>query len=81
MQETQVQSQEDPQEKEVTTHSSILAWRVPWTKEPGSVFSAVTWKGPRSFRQKLICVGEAFLSTCSKSLSNYSNLIPPGSEG
>ena len=37
MQETQVQSlgQEDPLEKGVATHSSILAWRVPWVKEPG----------------------------------------------
>ena len=37
MQETQVQSlgQEDPLEKEMATHSSILAWRIPWTEEPG----------------------------------------------
>ena len=36
MQETWVQSLgwEDPLEKEVATHSSILAWRIPWTKEP-----------------------------------------------
>ena len=36
MQETQVQSlgQEDPPEKGMATHSSILAWRIPWTKEP-----------------------------------------------
>ena len=36
MQETQVQSldQEDPLEKETATHCSILAWRIPWTKEP-----------------------------------------------
>ena len=36
-QETQVQSlsQEDPLEKEMATHSSILAWRIPWTEEPG----------------------------------------------
>ena len=27
--------QEDPLEKEMATHSSILAWRIPWTKEPG----------------------------------------------
>ena len=35
--ETQVQSlgQEDPLEKGVATHSSILAWRIPWTEEPG----------------------------------------------
>ena len=28
-------SQEDPLEKGMTTHSSILAWRIPWTEEPG----------------------------------------------
>ena len=35
MQETQVQSLgwEDPLEKGMTTHSSILAWRIPWTEE------------------------------------------------
>ena len=37
MQETWVRSlgQEDPLEKETATHSSILAWRIPWTEEPG----------------------------------------------
>ena len=36
-QETRVQSLgwEDPLEKEMITHSSILAWRIPWTEEPG----------------------------------------------
>ena len=36
MQQTQVQSLglEDPPEKEVATHSSILAWIIPWTEEP-----------------------------------------------
>ena len=36
-QETQVQflGWEDPLEKEMETHSSILAWRIPWTEEPG----------------------------------------------
>ena len=35
--ETQVRSLgwEDPLEKEMATHSSILAWRIPWTEEPG----------------------------------------------
>ena len=35
--ETRVQSlgREDPLEKEVATHSSILAWRIPWMEEPG----------------------------------------------
>ena len=37
----QVQSlgQEDPLEREMATHSSILAWRNPWTKEPGGLQS------------------------------------------
>ena len=37
MRETRVRSlgQEDPLEKEMATHSSILAWRLPWTEEPG----------------------------------------------
>ena len=32
-------SQEDPLGKEMATHSSILAWEVPWTKEPGGLQS------------------------------------------
>ena len=41
MQETQVQSlsQEDPLEEGIATHSSILAWRIPWTEEPGRLQS------------------------------------------
>ena len=31
--------QEDPLEKEMSTHSSILAWRIPWTEEPGGLQS------------------------------------------
>ena len=31
--------QEDPLEKEVATHSSIVAWRIPWTEEPGRLQS------------------------------------------
>ena len=40
-QETQVQStdREDPQEKGMVTHFSILAWRIPWTEEPGRLQS------------------------------------------
>ena len=36
MQETQVQTlnQEEPMEKEMATHSSVLAWEIPWTEEP-----------------------------------------------
>ena len=41
MQETWVQSLgwEDPLEKETATHSTILAWRIPWTEEPGRLYS------------------------------------------
>ena len=41
VQETWVQSlgQEDPLEEEVATHSGILAWRIPWTEEPGGLQS------------------------------------------
>ena len=39
MQETRVRflSWEDPLAKEMATHSSILAWRIPWTEEPGGL--------------------------------------------
>jgi len=51
MQETRVQSLgwEDLLEKEMATHSSILAWRIPWTEEPGrqqSVRSPWSWTWP-----------------------------------
>ena len=41
MQETQVQSLdwEDALEKGIATHSSILAWKIPWTEEPGRLES------------------------------------------
>ena len=41
MEEAQFRSlgQEDPLEKEMATHSSILDWRIPWTEEPGGLQS------------------------------------------
>ena len=41
MLETRVSSlgREDPLEKEMVTHSSILAWRIPWTEKPGRLQS------------------------------------------
>ena len=41
MQEMEVRllDQEDPLEKEMATHSSILAWEIPWTEEPGGLQS------------------------------------------
>ena len=39
MQETQVSSpdQEDPLKKGLATHSAVLAWRIPWTEQPGGL--------------------------------------------
>ena len=44
MKESQVQSlgQEDPLEKGLATHSSIVDWRIPWTEEPGRLQS-IKW--------------------------------------
>ena len=41
MQEMQIQplGQEDPLEEEIATHSSILAWEIPWTEEPAGLQS------------------------------------------
>ena len=46
VQETWVSSlgEEDPLEKGMATHSSILAWRIPWTEEPGGLQSMGTQK-------------------------------------
>ena len=48
MQETKVQSlhREDPLEKGMATHSSILNWRIPWTEEPGRLQSVGVTKQP-----------------------------------
>ena len=44
MQETQVQflGWEDPLEKRMATHYSILAWKIPWTEEPGGLVHGVS---------------------------------------
>ena len=51
MRETWVRSlgREDPLEKEMTTHSSILAWKIPWTEEPGQA----TVRGVAQWRTRL----------------------------
>ena len=52
MQETQDQSlsQEDPLEEGMATHSSFLAWRIPWTEEPGGL----QFMGSQGIRQNLV---------------------------
>ena len=51
MQEMWVQSlgQEDPLEKEMATHSSILTWKIPWTEEPGGLQSMGSQKRQTRF--------------------------------
>ena len=57
MQETQVQSpgQEDALEKEIATHSSILAWKIPWTEERGRLQSmgSQSWTRLSNFTHSL----------------------------
>ena len=56
MQETQVRSLgwEDPLDKEMATHSSLLAWRIPWTEEPGGLVHGVakSWTQLSDFPSK-----------------------------
>ena len=76
MQETQVRSlgQEYPLEKGTATHSSILAWRMPWTEEPGGLQS-----------MELQRVGHVAAAAAAKSLQSSPTLgdpidgSPPGS--
>ena len=61
-QETQVQSLgwEDPMENEMTTHSSILAWGIPWTEEPGGLQSI----GSKTVGHNLVKVPQSCLTLC-----------------
>ena len=54
MQETRVLplGQEDPLEKEMTTHSCILAWEIPWTEEPGGPQSMGSQRGKQDLDTK-----------------------------
>ena len=53
----QVQSPrlEDPQEVGMATHSSILAWRIPWTEEPGGLQSIELHRIGRNSLDKSVC--------------------------
>ena len=59
MQEMQVQSvgQEDSLKEEMATHSNILAWKIPWTEEPGGLWSMGSQSQTRlSMRTRSSCV-------------------------
>ena len=71
MQETQVWSlgQEDRPEEETAIHSSILAWKIPWTEEPAKSQTQLKWLG--THREKLLPI-LAFAWTTSESLYRLS---------
>ena len=68
MQETQVQSlvQEDSLEKEMATHSSVLAWETPWTEEPGGLQSMALQRGQTQLSDKHLkqLLYKAVLASC-----------------
>ena len=80
MQETWVQSlgQEDPLEKEMATHSSIFAWRIPWTEEPIRLQSMGSQSWTRlsdfTFTLKFTSLYEGF-SDCLFKVSSPVNFI------
>ena len=59
---------EDPLEKGVATHSSILAWRIPWTEEPGGLQSIVLRRDVSEAMQRMPRT-HIFLPLCCVSLS------------
>ena len=75
MQETWVQSlaQEDPLEEEMETHASILAWRIPWTEEPGGLQSMGSQKSQTGLR------GHTATTTLEFTLPSCDQLVSPGS--
>ena len=84
MQETGVQSlsQEDPMEKEMATHSHILAWKIPWTEEQATVhgvtnrvrYNWVTKQPPWYNPQLRVKRYKYFIATFQKSKIKYSRL-------
>ena len=66
------QSREDPLEKEIATHSSILAWKIPWTEEPGGLQSiglqrvGHDWATAPNQREFLFTVSFSTYCLCAK---------------
>ena len=67
MRETWVRSlgQEDPLEKEMATHSSVLAWRIPWTEEPSRLQSMGSQRVGHDFTFTLLTLGFEIRVTAS----------------
>ena len=78
-QETQVQSlgQKDPLEKRMAAHSSILAWRIPWTEEPGGAAVYGAAKSPTQLSNTFTfpCIDRQILIYCAtREVPNISKL-------
>ena len=56
--------QEDPLEEDMATQSSILAWRIPWTEEPGGLLSAGSQEPDTTQRLNHHMAGAGDISTC-----------------
>ena len=71
IQETQVRSlaQEDLLEKEMATHSSILAWRIPWTEETSGLYSP--WDCKQSDRTKQLTLSQIYFTIMSLSMEHF----------
>ena len=79
MQETRVQSLswEDPPEKGMAVHSSILAWRIPWTEEPGGAAVYGAAKSPTQLSNTFTfpCIDRQILIYCAtREVPNISKL-------
>ena len=72
MLETRVPSlgRKDPLEKEMATHSSILAWRIPWTEEPGGLQSTGVTKSHTQLNDFTF----TYMIPCSSGLQKENNL-------
>ena len=62
--------QEDPLEKEMTTHSSILAWEIPWTEEPGGLQSMGLQTQTRLSNQTVTTTKEIFIYLRDRTLKS-----------
>ena len=77
MQETQVRSLlwEDPLEKEMATHSSVLAWRIPGTGEPGGLPSTGSQRVRHDLSDLAAAAAAALMTT--ELTGSYSSLLLP----
>ena len=75
--ETQVASlaRKDPLEKEMATHSTILAWRIPWTEGPGGLQTLGSQKVGHDWGTKHICEWITLLNTWNWNIVNYNNYV------